>query len=166
MSDAVLCGAPCPEPEASVRCGLLAGHGGPHYGSDSAMGAPVSWATEVCGKRCAHDSECLLLAGHEPVDRHETQHGCCFYDAGPAKAGAGQIDGRAEGRTADVLAELVALMPAAREAVKARGMVLGYTGEGGRARTLRGIAEQLAHVEAADAGTAWTKGRADGGGAR
>jgi hypothetical protein len=35
---------------------------------------------DVCGKRCAHDSECLLLKGHEPADKHETQHGCIFYD--------------------------------------------------------------------------------------
>lgn len=35
----------------------------------------------VCGARCDHGSECLLLSGHEPSDRHETQHGCVFYDA-------------------------------------------------------------------------------------
>jgi hypothetical protein len=34
----------------------------------------------VCGKKCDHGSECLGLIGHEPPDRHETQHGCVFYD--------------------------------------------------------------------------------------
>lgn len=34
---------------------------------------------EVCGARCDHGSECLMLAGHEPSNRHETQHGCIFY---------------------------------------------------------------------------------------
>ena len=38
----------------------------------------------VCGKSCAHGSECLLLAGHTPCNRHESQHGCVFFDAGPA----------------------------------------------------------------------------------
>lgn len=33
----------------------------------------------VCGAKCDHGSECLLLPGHG--DRHETQHGCIFYDA-------------------------------------------------------------------------------------
>lgn len=37
----------------------------------------------VCGKRCDHDSECLLLADHDPPNRHETQHGCVFYDGAP-----------------------------------------------------------------------------------
>jgi hypothetical protein len=36
---------------------------------------------DVCGKRCDHGSECLLLAGHTPSDKHETQHGCVFYDS-------------------------------------------------------------------------------------
>jgi len=34
----------------------------------------------VCGKTCAHGSECLLLAGHWPRNRHESQHGCVFFD--------------------------------------------------------------------------------------
>lgn len=34
----------------------------------------------VCLQQCAHGSECLLPAGHEPPDRHETQHGCIAYD--------------------------------------------------------------------------------------
>jgi hypothetical protein len=37
---------------------------------------------EFCGKSCDHDSPCLLYADHQPADRHETQHGCIFYDAG------------------------------------------------------------------------------------
>ena len=48
-----------------------------------------SEAHEVCGKRCAHDSECLLRSGHK--GGHETQHGCIFYDArarSPAPGGA------------------------------------------------------------------------------
>lgn len=38
---------------------------------------------DVCGRRCDHGSECLLLAGHVPRDRHETQHGCIVYDPRP-----------------------------------------------------------------------------------
>lgn len=38
-------------------------------------------STDFCGKRCDHGSECLLYADHQPPDRHETQHGCIFYDA-------------------------------------------------------------------------------------
>lgn len=34
---------------------------------------------DVCGKRCDHGSECLLLRGH--MGGHDTQHGCTFYDA-------------------------------------------------------------------------------------
>lgn len=41
---------------------------------------PTSSNVDVCGKRCDHGSECLLLADHAPPDRHETQHGCIFYD--------------------------------------------------------------------------------------
>lgn len=29
---------------------------------------------DVCGTRCDHGSECLMLAGH--AGGHETQHGC------------------------------------------------------------------------------------------
>jgi hypothetical protein len=41
--------------------------------------APVE--TDVCGKKCDHGSECLLLRGHD--GGHDTQHGCTFYDANP-----------------------------------------------------------------------------------
>jgi len=34
----------------------------------------------VCGALCDHGSECLLLHGHVPQDKHETQHGCIFFD--------------------------------------------------------------------------------------
>lgn len=63
--------------EAGCDCGLDAALAGP--------GAPVEAA--VCGKPCDHGSPCLLLAGHVPAARHETQHGCVFYEA-PAKEGA------------------------------------------------------------------------------
>jgi hypothetical protein len=33
-----------------------------------------------CGKKCDHDSPCILRADHEPRDRHETDHGCVFFD--------------------------------------------------------------------------------------
>lgn len=42
--------------------------------------APESEEADVCGKVCDHGSPCLLLEGHEPGDRHETQHGCVFLD--------------------------------------------------------------------------------------
>jgi len=48
--------------------------------------APVDAdALFVCGALCDHGSECLLLRGHIPQDRHETQHGCVFFD--PALTG-------------------------------------------------------------------------------
>lgn len=34
----------------------------------------------ICGKTCDHGSPCLLLAGHIPSFKHETQHGCEFHD--------------------------------------------------------------------------------------
>lgn len=42
--------------------------------------------TAICSKRCEHGSECLDLAGHVPADRHETQHGCVFFDPRSAAA--------------------------------------------------------------------------------
>jgi hypothetical protein len=33
-----------------------------------------------CGKKCDHDSPCVLRVDHEPRDRHETDHGCVFFD--------------------------------------------------------------------------------------
>jgi len=46
--------------------------------------APVDAdALFVCGALCDHGSECLLLRGHTPQDRHETQHGCVFFDPAP-----------------------------------------------------------------------------------
>ena len=33
-----------------------------------------------CGKVCDHDSPCTLPADHLPPSRHETEHGCTFYD--------------------------------------------------------------------------------------
>ena len=33
-----------------------------------------------CGKPCDHGSPCILSAGHVPADRHETEHGCVFFD--------------------------------------------------------------------------------------
>ena len=35
---------------------------------------------EHCGKRCAHGSPCMLTEHHAPTDRHQTEHGCVFYD--------------------------------------------------------------------------------------
>lgn len=37
--------------------------------------------SDVCSKKCAHGSECLMLKGHCPRAGHDTQHGCIFYDA-------------------------------------------------------------------------------------
>lgn len=36
--------------------------------------------TDVCGKKCDHGSECLLVHHTDSLIRHETQHGCIFYD--------------------------------------------------------------------------------------
>lgn len=41
--------------------------------------APAAEAANVCGRRCDHGSECLRMAHDD--GRHETQHGCVFYDA-------------------------------------------------------------------------------------
>lgn len=35
----------------------------------------------VCCQLCDHGSPCLLQSGHVTGGRHETQHGCAFYDA-------------------------------------------------------------------------------------
>ena len=42
-----------------------------------------------CGKRCDHDSQCTLPADHLPATRHESEHGCIFYDAAQAKDSGG-----------------------------------------------------------------------------
>ena len=39
-----------------------------------------------CGKECDHGSPCQLSTGHTPSDRHETAHGCVFFDPHPPKA--------------------------------------------------------------------------------
>jgi hypothetical protein len=44
--------------------------------NDQGLGADAVF----CGKCCDHGSPCLLYADHVPPDRHETQHGCIFYD--------------------------------------------------------------------------------------
>jgi hypothetical protein len=79
---------------------LREGYELPRYGADGDHGgetenATNAWiadhATEIepapetdwCGKRCDHDSPCLLPEGHEPADRHETEHGCAFFDGPP-----------------------------------------------------------------------------------
>jgi hypothetical protein len=55
----------------------------------------VSAQAEVCGKRCDHGSECLRQP-HED-GRHETQHGCVFFDASPTGAsGMDAADGGVE----------------------------------------------------------------------
>lgn len=33
-----------------------------------------------CGKSCDHGSPCIQAANHAPADRHETEHGCVFFD--------------------------------------------------------------------------------------
>jgi hypothetical protein len=33
-----------------------------------------------CGKPCDHGSPCILPTAHAPADRHETEHGCVFFD--------------------------------------------------------------------------------------
>jgi hypothetical protein len=50
----------------------------------------------TCNKPCDHGSPCLLLKGHEPVDRHDTQHGCVFYDAAAVANGRAGDDGTAQ----------------------------------------------------------------------
>ena len=37
--------------------------------------------SDDCGKKCDHESPCILADGHEPSDRHETAHGCVFFDS-------------------------------------------------------------------------------------
>ena len=56
--------------------------------NNDAACAQRATAADVCGKQCAHGSECLLLAGHVPADRHETQHECVFYDTNSRDASA------------------------------------------------------------------------------
>lgn len=35
---------------------------------------------DPCGKRCDQGSPCILWRKHEPASRHQTRHGCVFYD--------------------------------------------------------------------------------------
>ena len=44
-----------------------------------------------CGKECDHGSPCLLSAGHVPADRHETEHGCVFFDPRPSVCGTDAV---------------------------------------------------------------------------
>ncbi len=57
--------------------------GGTRIYSARAPADPEPDETAFCGKCCDHGSPCLLYADHQPQDRHETQHGCIFYDAAP-----------------------------------------------------------------------------------
>ena len=36
--------------------------------------------TDPCRAQCDHRSACMLPRDHRPSDRHETEHGCIFYD--------------------------------------------------------------------------------------
>src|SRR5690242_8756710 len=38
------------------------------------------FSSKLCGKPCDHGSPCTLPADHLPQSRHETEHGCTFYD--------------------------------------------------------------------------------------
>ena len=44
-----------------------------------------------CGKECDHGSPCILSAGHVPADRHETEHGCVFFDLRPSVRGTDAV---------------------------------------------------------------------------
>jgi len=41
----------------------------------------VAMPPALCGRKCDHGSPCIRCADHEPRDRHETDHGCVFFDA-------------------------------------------------------------------------------------
>lgn len=65
-----------------IDCGGCPEHAAPAAApSPEASPAPRAPAdAEFCGKSCDHGSPCLLYADHQPPDRHETQHGCIFFD--------------------------------------------------------------------------------------
>ena len=42
-----------------------------------------------CAQECDHGSRCVLEAGHEPADRHDTEHGCICYDQSASFADEG-----------------------------------------------------------------------------
>ena len=44
-----------------------------------------------CGKECDHGSPCRLSTGHAPADRHETEHGCVFFDPRRSVSGADAV---------------------------------------------------------------------------
>lgn len=44
------------------------------------------FSTKHCNKACDHGSECTLPADHLPPSRHESEHGCVFYDETPELA--------------------------------------------------------------------------------
>lgn len=43
-------------------------------------GDDLEGTTQTCGRPCDAGSPCVLHRDHAPADRHETAHGCIFYD--------------------------------------------------------------------------------------
>ena len=61
------------EPKTCPSCAGTGRDGGVKGGIEPSSPSP-------CGKPCDHGSPCILLTGHIPTDRHETEHGCVFFD--------------------------------------------------------------------------------------
>lgn len=59
------------DPTSKVAIGVLEAH--------------TEGVVEQCNKHCDKGSRCYLTAGHEPVEVHDTEHGCRFMSA-PAPA--------------------------------------------------------------------------------
>jgi hypothetical protein len=56
--------------------------------ADDMLRGVAEMVGQPCETCCAHGSACILPAGHDPPDRHETAHGCVAYDPRPPSSSA------------------------------------------------------------------------------
>jgi len=69
------------EPQTCQECAGTGREGGVKGGIEPSSPIPLADVPpSPCGKPCDHGSPCGLSAGHVPTDRHETEHGCVFFD--------------------------------------------------------------------------------------
>lgn len=81
---------PAPEPVREVRQGVVVSRRPVTFEGAAPPFEPPASALVVgmCAKECDHGSPCQLTTGHPRPDRHETEHGCIFYDASPPPSSA------------------------------------------------------------------------------
>jgi hypothetical protein len=73
----------------------------------------------TCGKECDHGSPCIQAANHAPADRHETEHGCVFFDPRRSVFGTDAVC------MPPVSAEVMEIVKWLRVTPVARGVLLG-----------------------------------------